>query len=98
MRHPNISQYNRDINKHEAGLKDTTDDIVDIAESTSLKGMNSTMAEIMQLESQVVTKLLHNSESWIGVTEEHIQRLQEIRRVITERNGTPNASKDYTGK
>ena len=30
------------------------------------------MAAIMQFEAQVVIKQLSNSESWIGVTEEHI--------------------------
>ena len=32
------------------------------------------MAAIIQFEAHVVTKLLHNSESWVGVTEEYIQR------------------------
>ena len=49
---------------------------MDLAENTSLEGMNSAMAAVIQFKSHVVTKLLHNSESWIGVTEEHIQRLQ----------------------
>ena len=45
-------------------------DITDLSEHT-LKGMNSAMAAIIQFESQVVTKLLNNSESF-GVTKVHI--------------------------
>ena len=66
-----------------------------LAEKASLKGMNSAMAAIIQFETQAVTKLLNNCESWIGVTENHIQRLQDIqnkflRRVLVDPlTGTP---------
>ena len=52
------------LDKREAGLKDTLDDIMDLAENISLNGMNSAMAAIIQ--SQIVTKLIHNCESHGG--------------------------------
>ena len=47
--------------------------------------MNSAMAAIIQFENQVVTKLFHNCESWIGLTADHIQRLQEIQNKCVRR-------------
>ena len=50
-----------------------------------LKGMNNCMAAICYFEAQVVNSLLHNCESWIGVTEEHIQQLQELKNKLIRR-------------
>ena len=73
---------------------------MDVAENTSLKGMNSAIAAITQFKSQVVTILLHNRESWIGVTEEHIQKLLEIQNICLRRlltaplSGTPKGMEE----
>ena len=66
------------LDKREKGLTDKLEDLMNLAEHASLKGMNSAMAAIIQFETQVVTKLLHNCENWIGLTEDHILRLLEI--------------------
>ena len=59
--------------KREAGLKPTIEHTIDIAEKTALKGINNCMAAINYFEAQVVTSLLYNCESWIGVTDKHIK-------------------------
>ena len=43
------------------------------------------MASIIQFESRVVASLLHNCESWMVVTEEHIKQLQEIQNEIIKK-------------
>ena len=42
------------LDKCEAGLKDILDDKMYLAENTSLKGMNTAIAAIIQFKSQVV--------------------------------------------
>ena len=42
------------LDKREAGLKDILDEKMYLAENTSLKGMNTAMAAIIQSKSQVV--------------------------------------------
>ena len=71
-----------------------------LAEKASLKGMNSAMAAIIQFETQAVTKLLNNCESWIGVTENHIQRLQDIQNKFLRRVliGTPKGMMELDGQ
>ena len=54
------------------------DDIMDIAENMGLEGINNSMAGMNYFESQVVTSLVHNCESWIGATDEHVQNLQDL--------------------
>ena len=61
----------------------------------TLKGLNNSMAAIIQFESQVVTSLLHNYESWMEVTEEHIQQLQDIQKFKKSIRSTPNDTDKY---
>ena len=59
------------INKIEASLKSAIDNIIDKAEYIALRGMNNSMTAMIYFEAQVVT--------WIGITNENIQKLQDIK-------------------
>ena len=51
----------------------TIEHTIDIAENIELKGINNCMVAINYFEVQVVTSLIYNCESWIGVTDKHIK-------------------------
>ena len=54
------------------------EDILYICNEPSLIGFNIASEPIEQYESNISSKLLANSESWIGLNQSHIDRLQKL--------------------
>ena len=66
------------------------DDIIFMAENIAFRGMNNSISAINYFESQIVTALLHNCESWIGITPEHIKTLQDFQNEFLLRELFPS--------
>ena len=81
-------------------LKSKCDDIIQIAESPLMGGLNCGSVAFKLYEAQIISSLLHNSESWIGINDKHIQLLQKfqdefIRKVLRLPSSAPKAIMQY---
>ena len=81
-------------------LKSKCDDIIQIAEAPLMGGLNKGSIAFKLYEAQIIPALLHNSESWIGITKKHLQMLQKfqdrfIRKVLRIPLSTPKAIMQY---
>ena len=54
------------------------DKILNICNQLSLIGFNIASGPVEQFESRISSKLIANSESWIGLNQTHIDRLQKV--------------------
>ena len=54
------------------------EDILSICNQLSLIGFNIASGPVEQYEWKISSKLLANSESWIGLNQSHIVRLQKV--------------------
>ena len=68
-------------------LVSKVDEIIKTSESPWIGGLNNSETPFKLFEARVIPSLLHNSESWIGITKDHIKDLQDfqdsfIRRVL----------------
>ena len=72
------------------------DDILYICNQPSLIGFNIASGPVEQYKSKISSKLLANSESWIGLYQSHVDRLKKVqddynKKMIQESNyGTMN--------
>ena len=68
---------------------------MNLAENPRMYGMRNSMCAQTLYESEVVTSLLNNSASWIGLTDEIVDKLQDfqnkfmLRFFEAPKQGTP---------
>ena len=51
---------------------------MDACNHPALLGQTIAIAPVEQFESKVLSKILTNSDSWIGLTKQHIDRIQSV--------------------
>ena len=71
-----------------------------IAEAPLMSGLNKGNIAFKLYEAQIIPCLLHNSESWIGMTKKHLEVLQKfqdqfVRKVLRIPLSTPKAIMQY---
>ena len=81
-------------------LRSKCDDIIQIAEAPLMSGLNKGSIAFKLFDAQIIPCLLHNSESWIGMTKKHLEVLQKfqdkfIRKVLRIPLSTPKAIMQY---
>ena len=75
------------IKERKNKLKRTVHEIIETCENPLMDGLSSAKCPFKLFEAQVIPSLLTNCESWIGITEKHIEDLQKfqdefIRKVL----------------
>ena len=88
------------IKERKRKLKSKCDDIIQIADAPIMGGLNCGSIAFKLFNAQIIPSLLHNSESWIGITKKHIKMLQKfqdefIRKVLRLPSSTPKAIMNY---
>ena len=84
------------INKRLGVLIGKINVIMNLAEHPQMYGLQNSMCARTLYESEVVTSLLNNSASWIGLTDEIIDILQEFKNKFmlcffeAPKQGTPS--------
>ena len=78
------------------GLHKKCDDIIAVSEAPQMGSTGNSLPAIKLFEAQVIPALLHNSESWIDITETHIADLEAfqekfIRKLMRLAPSTPKA-------
>ena len=78
------------------GLIKKCDDIIAVSEAPLMGSTGNALPAIKLFEAQVIPALLHNSESWIDITETHIADLESfqekfIRKLMRLAPSTPKA-------
>ena len=76
--------------------KNKVEEIIQLAESPVMSITGNSVPAFKLYESIVIPSLLHNCESWIGLTDKHISTLQDfqndfIRRVLRIPDSTPKS-------
>ena len=84
------------VNKRIQGLTSKADEIIQIAESPIMGGLGNSTIAFRLFEAQIIPALLHNAESWIGITDKIIKDLQDfqdkfIRKVLQLPTSTTKA-------
>ena len=62
-------------------MSDTTQNLkrgMNLAENPKMMGLRNSLCARTLYESEIVTSLLKNSASWIGITDEIIDKLQDF--------------------
>ena len=77
-----------------------TEEIIQLADNPWMNGLGGSLSGIKLFESMIIPALLHNCESWIGITDQHIKELQSfqekfIRRLFRLPLSTPKAILAY---
>ena len=77
-----------------------TEEIIQIAENPWMCGLGGSQIGLKLFESMIIPALLHNCESWIGLTDKHVKDLQQfqekfIRRLFRLPLSTPKAILSY---
>ena len=57
---------------------ETGDIIINTINHTALRGHRVAIAPVEQFESKIISKILSNCDSWIGLTKQHINRIQTV--------------------
>ena len=75
------------IKERKNKLKRTVHEIIETCENPLMDGLSSAKCPFKLFEAQVIPSLLTNCESWIGITDKHIEDLQKfqdefIRKVL----------------
>ena len=92
------------IDKRLPGLENKINYILEVAENPCLMGFKSAKAQKLKFESELANKLLTNSESWLGLHQTHLDKLQEfqdrfLRRVFqVTQSGTPKWMLELDGQ
>ena len=78
------------------GLNKKCDDIIAVSEAPLMGSTGNALPAIKLFEAQVIPALLHNSETWIDITETHIADLESfqekfIRKLMRLAPSTPKA-------
>ena len=78
------------------------DELIQIAEAPVMGATGNSLTAIKLFESQIIPGLLFNSESWIGITQAHIQDLQNfqdkfLRKLMRLPPTTPKAVIHWDG-
>ena len=76
--------------------KNKIEEIIQLAESPVMSITGNSVPAFKLFDSIIIPSLLHNCESWIGITDKHISTLQDfqndfIRRVLRVPDSTPKA-------
>ena len=76
--------------------KNKIEEIIQLAESPVMSITGNSVPAFKLFDSIIIPSLLHNCESWIGITDKHISTLQDfqndfIRRVLKVPDSTPKA-------
>ena len=77
-----------------------TEEIIQLVENPWMCGLGGSQMGIKLFEAMIIPSLLHNCESWIGLTDKHIKDLQQfqekfIRRLFRLPLSTPKAILAY---
>ena len=67
------------------GLISKADEIIQIAESPVMSGLGNATIAFRLYEAQIIPSLLHNAESWIGITDKIINDLQDFQDKFTRK-------------
>ena len=78
------------------GLNKKCDDIIAVSEAPLMSSTGNSLSAIKLFEAQVIPALLHNSETWIDITETHIADLESfqekfMRKLMRSAGSTPKA-------
>ena len=73
------------IRKRMQGLISRTDEIIQLAESPIMSGLGNSSIAFRLYEAQIIPSLLHNAESWIGITDSIIKDLQDFQDKFTRK-------------
>ena len=73
------------IKKRMQGLISRTDEIIQMAESPIMSGLGNSSIAFRLFEAQIIPTLLHNAESWIGITDSIIKDLQDFQDKFTRK-------------
>ena len=66
------------------GLMKKCDDIIAVSEAPLMGSTGNALPAIKLFEAQVIPALLHNSESWIDITETHIADLESFQEKFND--------------
>ena len=81
-------------------LKSKCTEIIQLAESPAMSITGNSLPAFRLYESTIISTLLHNSESWVGLNQKHINDLENfqnefIRNVLRLPESTPKAILQY---
>ena len=84
------------VKKRIQGLISKSDEIIQIADSPIMGGLGNSTIAFRLFEATIIPALLHNAESWIGITDSIIKDLQDfqdkfIRKVLRLPKSTTKA-------
>ena len=84
------------VKKRIQGLISKADEIIQIAESPIMGGLGNSTIAFRLFEATIIPALLHNAESWIGITDKIIKDLQDfqdkfVRKVLRLPKSTTKA-------
>ena len=91
------------IKRRTSSLISKCAEIVQIGESSIMAGLGNSTTAFKLYEAIIIPALLHNAESWIGITEANIKELQNfqnnfIRKVLRLPKSTPKAILEWDTK
>ena len=91
-----VESITETIKSRTNGLIGKCDEIIEVSESPLMGGTGNSLTGIKLFEAQIIPALLHNCESWIGVTETHIADLETFqenffKKLLHLPNSTPKA-------
>ena len=66
------------VKKRIQGLISKSDEIIQIADSPIMGGLGNSTIAFRLFEATIIPALLHNAESWIGITDSIIKDLQDF--------------------
>ena len=91
-----VQSIKETVKKRIQGLISKSDEIIQLAESPIMGGLGNSTVAFRLFEATIIPALLHNAESWIGITDSIIKDLQNfqdkfIRKVLRLPKSTTKA-------
>ena len=69
------------INERIRKLISKSEEIIQLADTPMMNGFGHSRVAFNLFEAQIIPCLLHNAESWIGITNKQIKQLQEFQDI-----------------
>ena len=73
------------INERIRKLISKSEEIIQLADTPMMNGFGHSKVAFNLFEAQIIPCLLHNAESWIGITDKQIKQLQEFQDIFVRK-------------
>ena len=73
------------INERIRKLISKSEEIIQLADTPMMNGFGHSRVAFNLFEAQIIPCLLHNAESWIGITNKQIKQLQEFQDIFVRK-------------